>query len=92
MHHFRRYFAESNDAKEAIHSTLLTAGRAMLFTSMVLSLGFLIFTLSSMNNLDSFGMVTASAIGLALFADLLLAPALMTLLSRSESFCRCLKR
>ena len=91
MHHFRRYFAETNNAKEAIHRTLLTSGRAMLFTTIVLTLGFLIFTLSTLNNLDSFGFVTASAIVLALLADLLLAPALMMVLTRQASFCRCLK-
>jgi hypothetical protein len=77
MHNYRRYLEEGSDSRAAIHRTLETAGRAMLVTTLVLSSGFLIFTLSSMNNIFNFGMLTAFAIGVALLADFLLAPALM---------------
>jgi hypothetical protein len=77
MHNYRRYLEEGCDSRAAIHRTLETAGRAMLVTTLVLSSGFLIFTLSSMNNIFNFGMLTSFAIGVALLADFLLAPALM---------------
>jgi hypothetical protein len=77
MHNYRGYMEAGCDSRTAIHRTLETAGRAMLLTTLVLSGGFLIFTLSSMNNLFNFGMLTSFAIAVALLADFLLAPALM---------------
>jgi len=83
MHNYRRYLEQTGDSREAIRHTLDTAGRAMLLTTLVLSTGFLIFTLSSMNNIFNFGILTAFAIAMALVADFLLAPALMHLLHRN---------
>ena len=80
MHNFQRYYRQSGDTVEAIIHTLHTAGRAMVVTTIVLTLGFLIFTQSEMNNLHNFGALTGMAIVLALLADILLAPALMTLI------------
>jgi uncharacterized protein len=80
MHNFQRYYRQSGDTVVAISDTLHTAGRAMVVTTIVLSLGFLIFMRSDMNNLINFGGLTGLAIILALLADLLLAPALMTLI------------
>jgi len=80
MHNFQRYYRRSGDTVEAITHTLHTSGRAMVVTTVVLSLGFFIFMRSEMNNLFNFGGLTGLAIILALAADLLLAPALMTLI------------
>ena len=80
MHNFQRYYRRSGDSVEAITHTLHTAGRAMVVTTIVLSLGFFIFMRSEMNNLFNFGLLTGLAIILALLADLLLAPALMTMI------------
>ncbi|MCF6291405.1 MAG: efflux RND transporter permease subunit [Desulfobacterales bacterium] len=85
MHHFRRYHGRSNDVRQAIHDTLTTAGRAMLFTSMILCAGFFVLMLSDQRNLQDFGLVAGSTIIFALFADLLLTPALMTLIYRGKS-------
>ena len=82
MHNYRRYHDETGSSREAVHLTLQTAGRAMLFTTLVLSSGFLIFTQATMNNIRNFGLLTASAIFLALLADFLLAPAMVELLER----------
>ncbi len=85
MHHFRRYYDRSNDVRRAIHDTLTTAGRAMLFTSMILCAGFFVLMLSDQRNLQDFGLVAGATIIFALFADLLLTPALMTLIGRRKS-------
>lgn len=82
MYNFKRYYGKTGDVLEASKKTLHTAGRAMLTTSAVLSIGFFIFTFASMNNLFYFGILTGIAILLALVADLILAPALMTLFIR----------
>jgi len=79
MHNFRRYYNETGDVTEAVRQTLHTAGRAMLVTSVVLSLGFFVLMFASMNNVFYFGMLTGITILLALLADFLLAPALMAI-------------
>ena len=82
LHNFRRYHAQTSDVAESVRLTLTTTGRAMLFTTVVLSCGFYTYLISDMSNLFSFGLITGTTIILALLADLLLAPALMTLLYR----------
>lgn len=82
MHNFRRYYSDSGDVKAAVQQTLHTTGRAMLVTSVVLSLGFFIYMFASMNNLFYFGLLTGMTIILALLADFILAPALMALIHR----------
>lgn len=84
MYNFRRYYEETGEVAEAVKHTLHTAGRAMLTTSIVLSIGFFIFMFASMNNLFYFGLLTGFAIILALLADLLLAPALMAVVVDSR--------
>jgi len=83
MHNFRRYYQQTGTVDQAVRATLLSAGRAMLVTSVVLSLGFFIFTQSTMSNLINFGWLTGSAIILALISDFFLAPALMALIHKS---------
>ena len=82
MHNFRRYYEQTGDPKLAVHKTLHTAGRAMLVTTIVLSSGFAIFAFATMNNLASFGMLTAFTVFMALVADYFLAPALMVLVNK----------
>jgi predicted RND superfamily exporter protein len=77
MHNFRRYYERSGEVIVAVRETLASTGQALLFTSLVLSTGFFIFTLASLNNLFLFGLLTGLAILLAFLADLILAPALM---------------
>lgn len=77
MYNFVRDYREHGNVDQAIHRTLQGAGRAMLITTIVLSIGFLTFTLSEVNNLLNFGKLTAAAIGLALVADFIVAPALL---------------
>ncbi len=57
-------------------------GRAMLVTTIVLSMGFFIFVFASMKNLFAFGLLTAFTIVMALAADYLVAPALMMIVHR----------
>ncbi len=79
MHKFSRYYEESGDARRAVHQTLATTGSALLFTSLVLMLGFSILMLAYMMNTFWFGLLAASGIAMAFVADVVLAPALMVL-------------
>jgi predicted RND superfamily exporter protein len=79
IHHFKRYLDETGSVEAAVTRTLQTTGRAMLFTTIVLVCGFSAFTLSSMYNLVNFGALTALAVTLALLADILMMPALVSI-------------
>ena len=82
MHGFRRLYLKTGDPAYAVEATLLSTGRAMLITSIVLSVGFSIYSQSLMSNLMVFGMTTTGCIVLALIATYLLAPALMVLANK----------
>jgi len=85
MHNFRRYELQYNDVDKAVRLTLMGTGRAITLTSIVLALGFLVLTLSQMNNMFDFGILTASAILVALLADFFLMPAIMKLIIKDSS-------
>ena len=82
MHNFKRYYLKSGDPAKAIEQTFSTTGKAMVITSIVLSLGFFAYLAANMISVQNFGMITGSVILFALFADLLLAPALMMVVAK----------
>jgi hypothetical protein len=77
IHVFRREFEACGDARLAVDRTLTSTGRANLFSCIVLSSGFLVFTLSSMENLKNYGLLIAFTFLLALAIELLVTPALL---------------
>ncbi len=85
MYNFRRYYGETGDVADAVRHTLLTSGRAMLVTSIVLCIGFCIYMFSILTNLFNFGLLTGFSIAMALLADFFLAPALMTLIYKLDA-------
>ena len=84
MHNFRRYELEYNDVDKAVRLTLMGTGRAIMVTSIVLSVGFLVLLFASMSSMFNFGVLTASAIFIALMADFFLVPAIMKLLIHNK--------
>ena len=84
MHNYRRYHLETGDVYQSVHKTLLSSGRAMLITTIVLATGFFLYMFSTMSNLFNFGLLTGFTILMALLADFLLAPALMSQLHKSQ--------
>lgn len=82
MHNFRRDHEKTGSVEAAVTSTLRTTGQALLFTSCVLALGFLVYTQAYMSHLWSFGVLAGGAITVAFLADLTLAPALVTLAAK----------
>jgi predicted RND superfamily exporter protein len=83
FHNFRRYYAEHQDCQEAVRKTLLSTGRAMLFTSLVLVTGFFVFMFATLNNVYYFGLLTGVTLIFALLADFFLSPALLELVTRT---------
>jgi predicted RND superfamily exporter protein len=84
FHNFRSYYTRSQNAAEATRETMLSTGRAILFTTLVLVTGFWLFMFASLINLIHFGFLIGVTLIIALLADVLLAPAMMELITRTE--------
>ncbi|MCI5210310.1 MAG: Fis family transcriptional regulator, partial [Candidatus Electrothrix sp. ATG2] len=84
LHHFRRAFVETGNVETAVRDTLLSTGRAMFITSMVLSGGFFIFMVGSMVSSFRFGIICGCAVLFALVADFFLVPALLSIAYRKK--------
>jgi predicted RND superfamily exporter protein len=84
MHNFRRYYEQKGDPVWAVQETLHTTGRAMLVTTVVLSIGFFIFMFADMKNIFNFGFLTGITIVMALLSDYFVAPALMVLANKAN--------
>ena len=79
MHHFRYFIDHGDDTKTAIRNTLKMCGRALTFTSIVLVGGFIVHIMGVLITAKQFGFLLSLSIILALFSNLVLAPALITL-------------
>ena len=84
FHNFRVYYGEYKDVRRAVQETFLTAGRAMVFTTLVLVAGFWLFMFGTMNNIFFFGLLTGITLIFALLSDFLLAPAMLELVIRTK--------
>ncbi len=82
---FRRYLAQGLDPVRAVEETMQSTGRALLFTSIVLTSGFGVLTMSEMLNLWNVGVLTSFAIGSAFLLDVTVTPALLVLTHRKEA-------
>ncbi|MDD9301299.1 MAG: MMPL family transporter [Desulfobacter sp.] len=80
LHHFKRAFEVTQDVERAVRETLLTTGRALFITSMVLCGGFFIYMVGSLANNVRFGVISGTAVIFALLADFFLVPALLSIL------------
>lgn len=82
MNGFNRHWRQTGDTHAAVRQTLLSTGRAMMTTSLVLALGFLTYAFSSMRNVMNFGLLTALVILLALMVDFFLMSALLKIVKK----------
>ncbi len=69
---------------QSFDEVLHYAGKAILFTTIILSISFSIFAFSSFTPNQNFGIVTASALIIALIVDMLLLPALLSLTQKDD--------
>jgi len=82
---FQRYFDRYGDAARAIQETLMTTGKALLFTTLILVGGFASYMAADFVNIFAFGMLLVVCISSALILDVLAAPALMMLVYGKQS-------
>jgi len=71
---------------ETFDEVLHYAGRAILFTTVVLSLSFSMFVFSTFTPNQNFGVVTATALAIALVVDLLYLPALLSVADKKTNY------
>jgi len=84
FHNFAKYHHQGLETKEAIEQTMLGTGRALIATTIVLSLGFYVYMFASLTNLINFGILAGGAISVALISNIILGPALLTLITEDS--------
>ena len=86
--HFMVKYIEARKRGDNLHDAMMYvmsyAGSAIIFTTIVLSLAFLVFVFSNFNPNYHFGIVTASALVIAVVVDLVALPALILLADKGE--------
>jgi predicted RND superfamily exporter protein len=70
--------------EEALRHTLLVAGRAIFFATMINAGGFLAFGLGALPSVRQFGTMSALAFVLSMIADFLALPAALWILLRAK--------
>ncbi len=75
--HYQHRRRRGDAPAPAMQAAVLHCGRAVVTTSLALALGFLTLSMSAWQTIASFGVCVALAISVALFASLLVLPALV---------------
>lgn len=85
IHHFKDEMKLNNgDVEAAVEAALASSGRALLFTTIILCLGFSTYLLSNMGNIYSFGILLIITLTTALVADFILTPAVLALFYKNS--------
>ena len=79
LYRFKREFEKDKQYYQAIQRTLTGVGKAILFTTIIATSGFLIFCLSSFKPIQHFGLLTGITMVSALIADLFVLPSCILL-------------
>jgi predicted RND superfamily exporter protein len=77
LHGFKRVHMQTGSTEEAIRRTFRGTGRALLVTTVALSIGFFLFTFATMQSVFLFGLLTGCTLILALLADFFVMPAIL---------------
>jgi len=77
MQTFKRYADSGLSIEQALIATIDSTGMALTTTTLILSVAFLVYGFSQLNNLVYFGLLTSVTILFALIADVVLVPALL---------------
>ena len=77
---FRQEYKHSGDYREAINKTLLTTGKAIISTTIILSLGFMVLIFSRFVPNHEFGILATIILIVALAGSLILLPVLILLI------------
>jgi len=84
FHNFARYHNQGLSTRESVIKTMTGTGRALVATSIILSLGFFVYMFASLSNLINFGILAGGSITIALISNIILGPALLTLITKDN--------
>lgn len=79
MHHFRNHSTQGHSAEASVRKSLDIAGRAIVFTSVVLVGCFMVHLTDTFVTAQNFGTLLSFAITAALLSNLIIVPALLKL-------------
>lgn len=82
--HFQLEMRKHNDVFKAISLTMQEVGQALIFTSVVLAIGYLVFLICVNKGFAYFGFLSSVAVLTALLSDLLLLPVLLSFQSKEN--------
>ncbi len=82
FHGVRERLAAGDEMEEAIATSMRDIGRALFTTTVVVMAGFSVFTLSSMHNIQSFGLLMACGALLALISEIFIGPAVLMIYAK----------
>lgn len=77
MTHYRIELIRTGSVSESLRTTIMDVGQAVMFTTMVLGLGFALLSFSDYLGMAKMGFFGAAAIFVALLCDLFLIPAMI---------------
>jgi predicted RND superfamily exporter protein len=77
--HANRFFVQLS-----VSNTILEVGQSMIYTSIVLFAGFIIFTFSSFGGTIALGLLTSITLMMSMFTNLILLPALILTFDRGK--------
>ncbi len=86
--HYRKARAERNGVVDAVRYAFEFSGRAALFSTVILSSGFVLLGFSRFRSLAYFGFLSSLAVVLAVLAELLVLPAVLVGASRIRGWSR----
>ncbi|MEM6631393.1 MAG: MMPL family transporter [Bacteroidota bacterium] len=72
-----------DDVRQAVSNSYRDTGISMIYTSIILFLGFITFTFSSFGGTQALGLLTSLTLGIAMFSNLILLPALLISFDRN---------
>jgi hypothetical protein len=77
MHSIEHYMSRGMNLEQAVRRTVVTTGRALLFTSLILGTSFLVNVLAGTEPYINYGLLATAAIFFAFITDICLTPALL---------------
>jgi len=81
IHRYKKEYAQTGDNFQAIHKSQTTVGKALYFTSITITLGFVVLILSNFVPSIYFGLLTSVAMLVSLFATFSIIPLLLSVMN-----------
>ncbi|MEM7400655.1 MAG: MMPL family transporter [Pseudomonadota bacterium] len=85
IHRYKKEYAKTGDNYKAIHTSQTTVGKALYFTSITITLGFVVLVLSNFVPSIYFGLLTSVAMLVSLFATFSIIPLLLIVMQPTKA-------